>query len=104
MTQTAAVVRKQVVVQAPIDRASAVSTGRFGDFKPAEHNLLATPIAETLFEPRVGGNIVDRVVDGSELPVGPDPGLCPARPCRGVGHRYTATGRHTFGGNLHRTA
>ena len=66
MTQTDAVVRKQVIVQAPIDRAFAVFTGRFGDFKPAEHNLLAAPIAETVFEPRVGGNIVDRAADGSE--------------------------------------
>ena len=33
---------------------------RFGDFKPPEHNLLGAPVAETVFEPRVGGNIVDR--------------------------------------------
>ena len=32
----------------------------------AEHNLLGAPIAETVFEPRVGGNIVDRAVDGTE--------------------------------------
>ncbi len=67
MTQTdAEVVRKQIVVQASIDRAFAVFTGRFGDFKPPEHNLLSAPIAETIFEPQVGGNIIDRAVDGSE--------------------------------------
>ena len=56
MTQTdAGVVRKQIVVDAPIDRAFTVFTERFGDFKPPEHNLLAAPIAETVFEPRVGG-------------------------------------------------
>ena len=67
MTQTqAAVVRKQIVVAAPISRAFTVFTERFGDFKPPEHNLLASPIAETLFEPRVGGSIYDRAVDGSE--------------------------------------
>lgn len=67
MTQTdAGVVRQQVIVAAPIDRAFAVFTGRFGDFKPAEHNLLGAPIAETVFEARVGGNIIDRAVDGSE--------------------------------------
>jgi uncharacterized protein YndB with AHSA1/START domain len=66
MTQTeSAVVRRQVVVEAPIDRAFTVFTERFGDFKPAEHNLLAAPIAETVFEPRVGGHIYDRGVDGS---------------------------------------
>jgi uncharacterized protein YndB with AHSA1/START domain len=67
MTQTdAGTIRRQIVVEAPIDRAFAVFTERFGDFKPAEHNLLAAPIAETVFEPRVGGNIVDRAADGSE--------------------------------------
>ena len=28
--------------------------------------MLGTPIAETVFEPRVGGGIVDRAADGSE--------------------------------------
>jgi uncharacterized protein YndB with AHSA1/START domain len=59
-------VRRQIVVDAPLDRAFAVFTERFGDFKPREHNLLASPIAETVFEPRVGGCIVDRATDGSE--------------------------------------
>jgi uncharacterized protein YndB with AHSA1/START domain len=67
MTETdTAVVRRHVVVQAPIERAFAVFTERFGDFKPPEHNLLAAPIAETVFEPRVGGHIYDRAVDGTE--------------------------------------
>jgi uncharacterized protein YndB with AHSA1/START domain len=66
MTQAeSTVVRRQIVVQAPIDRAFTVFTERFGDFKPPEHNLLATPIAETVFEPRVGGSIYDRGADGS---------------------------------------
>ena len=67
MTQAeAATVRKQVVVEAPIEHAFSVFTERFGDFKPPEHNLLGAPIAETVFEPRVGGGIVDRAADGSE--------------------------------------
>jgi uncharacterized protein YndB with AHSA1/START domain len=67
MTQDAnGVVRKHIVVAAPIDEAFAVFTARFGDFKPPEHNLLAVPIAETVFEPRVGGHIYDRGTDGSE--------------------------------------
>ncbi|WP_144127952.1 SRPBCC family protein [Catellatospora sichuanensis] len=67
MTQAGStVVRRQVVVNAPIDKAFSVFTDRFGDFKPREHNLLAVPITETVFEPRVGGNIVDRGEDGSE--------------------------------------
>jgi uncharacterized protein YndB with AHSA1/START domain len=61
-----AVVRRTVVVDAPIDKAFAVFTERFGDFKPKEHNLLGSPIAETRFEPKVGGNIYDVAEDGSE--------------------------------------
>ena len=66
MTQAAAqVVRRHVVVDAPIEDAFATFTDRFGDFKPREHNMLAAPITETVFEPRVGGHIYDRATDGS---------------------------------------
>ena len=64
--ETAQVVRKEVVVDVPAARAFAAFTERFGDFKPREHNMLGTPIVETVFEPRVGGHIVDRAEDGSE--------------------------------------
>ncbi|OLF04789.1 ATPase [Actinophytocola xinjiangensis] len=67
MTRTEAMaVRKQVVVNAAVTQAFTTFTERFGDFKPPEHNLLQTPITETVFEPRVGGHIVDRAADGSE--------------------------------------
>jgi uncharacterized protein YndB with AHSA1/START domain len=60
------VVRRQVVVDVPIDRAFEVFVERFGDIKPKEHNLLGAPITETRFEPHVGGHIYDRAEDGSE--------------------------------------
>ena len=63
---TTTTVRHQILVNAPISEAFKVFTERFGDFKPREHNLLQAAIAETVFEPRVGGNIYDRAVDGSE--------------------------------------
>jgi uncharacterized protein YndB with AHSA1/START domain len=59
-------IRHEVVVQAPIERAFAVFTDGFGKFKPREHNMLGVDIAETIFEPRVGGHLYDRGVDGSE--------------------------------------
>ena len=59
-------VRHSIVVDAPIDKAFRVFTADFGRFKPPEHNLLAAEIAETVFEPRVGGHLYDRGVDGSE--------------------------------------
>jgi uncharacterized protein YndB with AHSA1/START domain len=67
MTRTdATVVRRQVEVSAPQAEAFSAFVGRFGDFKPPEHNLLGAPITETVFEPRVGGAIYDRAADGSE--------------------------------------
>ena len=55
-----------IVVAAPIERAFSVFTDDFGRFKPREHNLLDVEIAETVFEPRVGGHLYDRGIDGSE--------------------------------------
>jgi uncharacterized protein YndB with AHSA1/START domain len=59
-------VRAQIVVDAPIARAFSVFTEEFDRIKPREHNILGVEIAETVFEPREGGRIYDRGVDGSE--------------------------------------
>jgi uncharacterized protein YndB with AHSA1/START domain len=59
-------VHLQIVVEAPIERAFRVFTEKFDRIKPREHNLLRVEIAETVFEPRVGGHVYDRGVDGSE--------------------------------------
>ncbi len=67
MTQAdATAVRREIIVNAPIEKAFTVFTDRFGEIKPPEHNLLQVPLAETVFEPKVGGNIIDRGTDGSE--------------------------------------
>ncbi|SNY48939.1 SRPBCC family protein [Paractinoplanes atraurantiacus] len=67
MTETSApTVTRQIVVKAPVERAFEVFTQRFGDVKPREHNLLGSPLVETVFEPKVGGNIYDRAEDGTE--------------------------------------
>jgi uncharacterized protein YndB with AHSA1/START domain len=62
----ATTVRNSIVVQAPIDRAFRVFTEDFGAFKPPEHNLLGAEVAETVFEPHVGGHLYDRGMDGTE--------------------------------------
>ena len=59
-------VRTEVVVDAPAERAFRVFTERFDRIKPREHNMLAVDIAESVFEPHVGGRVFDRGVDGSE--------------------------------------
>ena len=63
---SAATIRRSIVVEAPIERAFRVFTEDFGRFKPREHNMLRVAIEKTVFEPRVGGRIYDRGVDGSE--------------------------------------
>ncbi len=58
-------VRSVVVVNAPLDRAFSVFTQGIGSWFPPEYNLLQVPIAERVFEPKVGGSIYDRGADGS---------------------------------------
>jgi uncharacterized protein YndB with AHSA1/START domain len=58
-------IRHHIVVNVSVERAFTVFTAQFGDFKPREHNLLTAPVAETVFEPRVGGRIYDVGTDGS---------------------------------------
>ena len=64
--EAATSIRKSIVVDASIERAFKVFTEGFGSFKPPEHNLLGVAVAATVFEPRVGGHLYDRGVDGSE--------------------------------------
>jgi uncharacterized protein YndB with AHSA1/START domain len=59
-------IQHQVVVEAPQGRSFSVFVERFDAIKPRDHNLLGVDIAETVLEPRAGGRIYDRGVDGSE--------------------------------------
>jgi uncharacterized protein YndB with AHSA1/START domain len=63
---TTTTVRVAIVVEAPLERAFRLFTEDFDRIKPREHNLLASEIAETVFESHVGGRVYDRGVDGSE--------------------------------------
>jgi uncharacterized protein YndB with AHSA1/START domain len=67
MTSTEpAVVLRSVTVPVDAEKAFLTFTQRLGDFKPREHTLLSVPLAETVFQPYVGGTIFDRGTDGSE--------------------------------------
>ena len=59
-------VRTSVTVEAPIERAFSVFTEGIGTWWDEAHHILEAELAEMVFEPRVGGNIYDRGVDGSE--------------------------------------
>jgi uncharacterized protein YndB with AHSA1/START domain len=63
---TAAPVKTQVVVEAPLQRAFEVFTQEMMSWWPADHHLLEGELAEMVCEPRVGGRIYDRNVDGGE--------------------------------------
>jgi uncharacterized protein YndB with AHSA1/START domain len=59
-------VRTSTIVEAPIERAFSVFTEGIGAWWSKDHHILQGELAEMVFEPRVGGNIYDRAVDGSE--------------------------------------
>jgi uncharacterized protein YndB with AHSA1/START domain len=59
-------VTASTVVDAPIERAFAVFTEDIASWWSPDHHILQAPLAEMVFEPRVGGNIYDRGTDGSE--------------------------------------
>jgi uncharacterized protein YndB with AHSA1/START domain len=60
------VVRTSIVVQAPIERAFSLFTEGMESWWPPEHHILEADLAEIVFEPREGGHVYDRGVDGSE--------------------------------------
>jgi uncharacterized protein YndB with AHSA1/START domain len=62
----ATAVQTAIVVDAPIERAFRVFTEGISTWWPPDHHLLQGELAEMVFEPRVGGHIYDRGVDGSE--------------------------------------
>jgi uncharacterized protein YndB with AHSA1/START domain len=66
-TQTAATsVETSIVVEAPIERAFSLFTDGIGSWWPPEHHILGGELAEMVFEPRAGGHVYDRGVDGNE--------------------------------------
>jgi uncharacterized protein YndB with AHSA1/START domain len=67
MTVTdATTVSTSVEVDAPIARAFHVFTAEIGTWWDDDKHLLEAPLAEMVFEPFVGGNILDRGTDDSE--------------------------------------
>jgi uncharacterized protein YndB with AHSA1/START domain len=59
-------VRTSIVVEAPIARAFSVFTDGIGGWWPPEHHILRAELSAMVFEPRQGGHVYDRGVDGSE--------------------------------------
>jgi uncharacterized protein YndB with AHSA1/START domain len=55
-----------VEVEAPLEQAFRVFTEGIGSWWDPDHHILEAELAEMVFEPRVGGHIIDRGTDGSE--------------------------------------
>ena len=66
-TGTAATsVQTSIVVDTPVERAFQAFFGEMASWWNADHHILEGQLAEMVVEPRVGGHIFDRGVDGSE--------------------------------------
>ena len=65
-TDTDTTVCASTVVNATQARAFEVFTADIGSWWTPEHHILQAELAEMIFEPAVGGHVIDRGVDGSE--------------------------------------
>jgi uncharacterized protein YndB with AHSA1/START domain len=63
---TGTTVTETITVEAPIERAFRVYTEQMDSWWPQSHHVLEAPLETIVFEPRAGGRIYDRGVDGSE--------------------------------------
>jgi uncharacterized protein YndB with AHSA1/START domain len=61
-----ATVRRTIVVDAAVERAFTFFTRDIGKWWDPKKHLLQEPLAEMVFEPYVGGNIIDRGINGTE--------------------------------------
>lgn len=65
-TSTPTSVRHEITVNVPQEQAFKIFTERFDEIKPRDLTMLQSPIAESIFETRVGGTVYDRAEDGTE--------------------------------------
>lgn len=69
MTDTsteATTVRRSITVEAPVERAFRFFTEDIGVWWDSEKHILAEPLDSMVFEPQVGGHIIDRGINGAE--------------------------------------
>ena len=65
-TDTSTSVRTSIVIEAPVERAFEAFVHEMASWWNPDHHILEGQLAEMVVEPRVGGHIYDRGVDGSE--------------------------------------
>jgi len=57
---------KEIVVDAPVERAFRVFTAGFDRWWPREHHILEAPLARAVLEPHAGGRWYEVAEDGSQ--------------------------------------
>jgi uncharacterized protein YndB with AHSA1/START domain len=62
----ATAVQTSIVVDVPVERAFTVFTDDIASWWPPDHHILEAELRDMVFEPRAGGYVYDRGVDGSE--------------------------------------
>jgi uncharacterized protein YndB with AHSA1/START domain len=62
----ATTVSTSIVVDVPVERAFTVFTDDIASWWPPDHHIIEAELADMVFEPRAGGAVYDRGVDGSE--------------------------------------
>ena len=65
-TDTSTSVRTSIVIEAPVERAFDAFVHQMASWWNPDHHILEGQLAEMVVEPRVGGHIYDRAVDGTE--------------------------------------
>jgi hypothetical protein len=65
-----AAVRKQIVVEAPLERAWRIFTEHVEAWWPREHHIAKQPFVKIVMEPRKNGRWFEVAADGSECPWG----------------------------------
>ena len=67
MQEATTSVQESVVVDAPVGRAFEVFTDGIASWWPKDHHIMQAELAEIVFEPREGGHVYDRAIDGTEV-------------------------------------
>ncbi|MGE0871110.1 MAG: SRPBCC family protein [Kofleriaceae bacterium] len=65
MTTTLPPIRKQLTVDAPVDKAFRVFTANMGAWWPREHHIGTSPLAQCVIEPKIDGRWYEVGEDGS---------------------------------------
>jgi len=60
------VIRKQLIVEAPAERAYRVFSENMGLWWPREHHIGGAPLKDCVVEPRVNGRWYELCEDGSQ--------------------------------------